>query len=538
LNIPFLAINFIDLGYFRITGRRSTVDLLFVLKDSLSALPAFLKSYWYLFLLFILIMVVLTITAKRIIAKDNTRAGKTWYIAYAGGLVVIALFGMMARGTAARPLFPATPLLYFDAEYQPLVNNSTFSFLYSLVRRQTQLQIKSYYTNGQLDSLFTIRRQYPHQQPFQKKNVVIFILESFCREELEAGNLYRAKTPFLDSIIRQSTWCSNAFANALESNHGIVAVLAGMPPLLDEPYFHSVYNDDKIRGIGTILKEQGYSTHFFMGAGPDHFGFGKFSKMMGIDHYHSGDDFNDDQYFDGNWGIYDHRFLPWGAGIIQKEKEPFLAVFFNISSHYPFKIPSELQKQFDYPGEEPFSKSVGYVDYSLRLFFDSIKNSPSYKNTLFVFTADHSIITFIKRSFNPFYSYRIPVFIFDPADPVYNNISRPVQQTDLVPTILDKLSYSGPFMSFGRSIYDTAENYVVNNHLNIVQVTDNRYMLGFNTQTNRPAYLYSTTSDSSLKIDLLDSPQYAGIKNRLLQYDEAVVQRYNNSLIQDSLFIK
>jgi phosphoglycerol transferase MdoB-like AlkP superfamily enzyme len=290
--------------------------------------------------------------------------------------------------------------------------------------------------------------------------------------------------------------------------------------------------------LGTILKEQGYATHFFMGAGPDHFGFGKFCKMAGIDQYHSRTDFNDDRYYDGNWGIFDHRFLPFGARTLNKEKQPYLAVFFNLSSHLPFTIPVELRDKFRHSGKTAFLRSVSYVDYSLRLFFDSIKNSPDYKNTLFVFTADHSIIGYIKESFDPFSIYRIPIFFFDPASSQYEHISKPVQQTDIVPTILDKLAYSDPFMAFGRSIYDSSENYVVNKYQGMVQVTDSSFLLGFNAETGKPAYLLNTRNDATLKINLLDSLPYAATRDRLLRFNKAVIQRYNNALIQNQLYIK
>jgi phosphoglycerol transferase MdoB-like AlkP superfamily enzyme len=538
LNVPFLAINFIDLAYYRITDRRSNVDLLFVVQDSLSALPAFIKNYWYLFILFVIAIVGLTIAVKGILQKNKEKNGRTWYLDYLLGLITIGAFAFIARGTGARPIFPSTPLLYFEAEYQPLAGNSSLTFLYSMVKRQKQLELVNYYPEKQLDTIFTIRRQYPHEEAFHRKNVVIFILESFCREQLEPGSPYQAQTPFLDSLIRHSTWCNNAFANGVASNQGIVSILGSMPPLLDEPYFHSIYSNNKLRGIGSILKEQGYSTHFFMGAGPDHFGFGKFCKMAGIDQYHSRIDFNDDRYYDGNWGIFDHRFLPFGAKTLSKEKDPFLAVFFNLSSHLPFTIPVELRKQFNNTGKTAFLRSVSYVDYSLRLFFDSIKNSPVYKNTLFVFTADHSIIGYVKKSFDPFTIYRIPIFMFDPASPVYEAIDKPVQQTDIVPTILDKLTYSDPFMAFGRSIYDTTENYVVNKYQGMVQVTGSDFLLGYNAETNKPAYLLNTRNDSTLKVNLLDTARYADIKNRMLQFNKAVMQRYNNALIKNQLYIK
>lgn len=537
LNLPFLALNVIDLAYYGFTSRRSTIDLWYVTVDSLTAVPQFLKTYWYLLLLFIIDTAILFWGAKKILTKFSEKGdGRFINRCLPGRLLLLLFFAGIARGWQARPLLPSTPLLYFDPQYQPLVLNSSFTFLYSLIKRQEQLTIKKYYNDSTLDSIFTIRRQYVQQQPFQRKNVVVFILESFCREYFENGSPYRAKTPFLDSIISKSTWCSHAFSNGIASNQGIVSILASLPPLLDEPYYHSRYSNNKLRALGTILKEQGYTTHFFMGAGADHFGFGKFCRMGGIDHYYSRKDFNDDRYYDGTWGIYDHRFLPFGAGILQKQANPFLAVFFNLSSHYPFAIPAELLSRFDFPGQQPFQKSAAYVDYSLQLFFNQIKHTAWYRNTIFVFTADHSLLGYGKNTSDPYTSFRIPIFIFDPSLPEYREIKKPVQQIDVVPTILHKLAYRGAFMSFGRSIYDTSESYAINKFHGVVQAIDTGFIFGYNPETNEPVYLYRTSGDSSVKINLLNNPADDDIRKRLLRFNKAFQQRYNNSLIYNRIF--
>jgi phosphoglycerol transferase MdoB-like AlkP superfamily enzyme len=537
LNIPFLALNFIDLGYYGFTARRSTSDIVFVTGDSWSSLPSLLKNYWYLFLLFAATLVLMVWLVKRILKTGEPPAGMGWK-QYALAIIVFVISGAIARGFAARPVMPSTPLLYFDARYQPLVSNTTISFIYSVLKRQSQLEIKSYYTPVALDSVFTIRRQYAHATPFRQKNVVVFILESFCREYFIRGHRYKAYTPFLDSLIAQSTWCNDAYANGLSSNQGIVSILGAMPPLLDEPYFHSIYSNNKFKGLGTLLKEHGYSTHFFMGAGPDHFGFGKWSKLAGIDHYYSRKDFNDDRFYDGNWGIYDHRFLPFGASVLNATKPPFLAVLFNISSHHPFTLPPELHDRFQVPGQNEILNSITYVDHSLRLMFDSIKNTTWYGNTLFVFTADHASVGYLTQNINAWSGYRIPIFFHDPANPVHVNIEKPVQQTDIVPTVMDYLHYPRPFMAFGRSVYDTVYNPVINKSLGVINITDSAFILGYNESAEKPVYLYDRRADTGLTHNLLNIPAYAPVQNALLRFNRAVIQRYNNSLIQNQLFIR
>ncbi|WP_165760278.1 LTA synthase family protein [Niastella populi] len=536
-NIPFLAINFIDLGYFSFNNRRSTIDLLFVAADSFQAMGAFSKDYWYLFILFAVTVFLLVVIVKAIFKKSTIDTNIAWYKRYIPAVSILFIFAFVARGAGGRPIMPSTPLLYFDATWQPLASNSTITFLYSLKHRPTQLEIKKYYTAQALDSFFTIKRQYLHAKPFQRRNVVVVMLESFCREYLDVESVYHADTPFLDSIISQSTWCSNAYANGFTSNQGIVSILGSMPPLLEEPYYKSIYSNNRIRGLGAILKEQGYSTHFFYGAEPDHFGFGKFCKVIGIDNQHTREDFNDERYFDGNWGIYDHRFLPFAGSILEKQKEPFLAVLFNISSHPPFTLPPDVKDRFNKHAQKPYQRSAAYVDYSLRLFFDKIKNTDWFRNTLFVFCADHSLITAIKKPVTITTATRIPIFWFEPANPVHREISKTVQQLDIVPTILDRLSYSEPFMSFGRSVNDTINQPAVCKYAGL-QMIDSSFVFRFNPELNEPVCMFDTRKDPALTNNLLNMPEYSTFEKRMLLFGKAFIQRYNNALIQNQLYIK
>ena len=86
-----------------------------------------------------------------------------------------------------------------------------------------------------INTLFTAKQQFHPAAPFNKMNVVVFILESFAKEYMDKKDPLQAKTPFLDSIMQESIVCNNAYANGLESNKGLVALLGSLPPFFDEP---------------------------------------------------------------------------------------------------------------------------------------------------------------------------------------------------------------------------------------------------------------------------------------------------------------
>lgn len=540
MNLPLLAINIIDLAYYKFNLRRSSVDLFRVIPDSLPALGAFWKSWWWLVILFIFLSVVSVILFNRILKVSSRPGGSYLERNFFPGLCFLLVTGAVARGFSERPIIPSTPLLYIPAQYQPLATNSTITVLYSVLKRQTRLQEKKYYSASGLDSLFTIRHQLQPAEPFNKMNVVVFILESFAKEYLDDKDSLRTKTPFIDSIMAESIVCTNAYANGLESNKGIVALLGGIPPFLDEPFYYSGYSNNNVRGIGTLLKEEGYSTNFFMGAGYDHFGFAKFSAMLGIDNYYSMKDYGNNHHYDGNWGIYDHYFLPYAARQLVKTKPPFFGAIFTISTHFPYTLPDTLKKQFTIPGQGAEQNSISYLDYSLRLFFAEIKNEAWYKNTLFVFSADHNVYWGRNDKAGLYKKFRIPIFFYLPGQSIHREIDHPVQQLDIVPSILDALDYNKPFMSFGKPFFDTVNGgMVVNNLFGVYQVIDSSYLLGYNEKTEQPAYLYNFRSDTALKTDLLINGQLPDAHAvKMQQHLRAMLQYFNYSMIKDKLYVK
>lgn len=539
LNMLMLALNIFDLAYFRYNNRRSNVDILYVTGDSFKAGFFFLRVYWPLLLLLGVIAVISyrlmrNSVLQSFLAKDAPIGRKFFFVA----VLLLLLSAYLATGDDFRPLVPAAPLIVVEPELLPLAENSTITFVYSLLKKQTALPMPHYFPEKQLDTLFSVKREYNQQFVFSKKNIVIFILESFSASMANPNGAQKAQTPFIDSLRQISMDCPNAFSNAMESNKAIVALLGSIPPLMDEPFYYSAYSTVPFRGLGTLLKENGYSTHFFMGASPDHFGFGKWSHMLGIDNYYSEKEYNHPEDNDGKWGIYDHLFFPYAAGVLKSARSPFLAVLFNISSHPPFSIPASLHQQFTVPGQNSQQNSISYADYALRLFFNSIKNEPWYDSTLFVFSADHPLAERRGIKADLYNFFEIPVFFHIPSVTKGSVVTKTVQQLDIVPTVLDMLHYKRPFMSFGNSILRQGPGYSVSKIFDTIQMIDSSYVTGYNQRMDSVLYFYNYKNDPALDINLVQlQKKPPELEERKLQL-KAFIQRFDHSLRNNQLLLR
>jgi phosphoglycerol transferase MdoB-like AlkP superfamily enzyme len=533
INATGLAMNIFDTGYFGFVKHRMNPELLYILEDSLTSFKAVLSGFWILLLVFVLIVAVLVKISSSIIKPPIDRI--TFLPLVGGQLLLIFVFALAARGFRARIISPFTPLISVQPSQLPAAQNSVLTMFYSFLKRPYEVKPYRFFTDKEANAIVPTSYYIGNpDSPFRKKNVVLFILESFSRGYLLNGHPNRAKTPFLDSLLQKSIFFPHAIANNYVSAHGIVSILGSIPTLLDEPLFLSQYANLNIQGIGNALKQKGYHTSFFMGAGSDHFSFGKFTHMVGIDDYYSKEDFNNNDYYDGNWGIYDAPFFSYGADVLHNKRQPFLSVFFNLSSHYPFTIPKELKNKFNDPSQLPAQRSISYVDYSLQQFFGKIENEPWFQNTVFLFCADHWFpAELTKMKYDYVNASAISFFIYDPSKNSGSVIDKVVDQTDIVPTVLDLLNYNDVYHGFGKSVFDsTASRYVINKYQQYYyQCISDKHVLGVDPSTFQTKYLFSYAGDSITSPNLMNVDSLAPLRSKQERYIKAYLQQYHKTLI-------
>ena len=280
-----------------------------------------------------------------------------------------------------------------------------------------------------------------------KKNVVIIILESFGRE-----NIQRGQTPFLDSLITKSLFFENGFANGKLSIDAVPSTLSSIPSLMNHSLITSSYSINDVYGLPKILKDNGYSTSFFHGAFNGSQNFDQYCKVAGFDNYFGKNEYEGPESFDGTWGVFDEDFFQFFCKKMGTFKKPFFSTIFSISSHNPYTIPEKYNGKFP-KGRTKIDESVAYADYALKLFFESAKRQDWYNNTLFVLTADHTSSEQIESKFKTNVGkFRIPILFFNRGDKTFGGISfRNMQQIDIAPSIIDLLNIKTKMVTFGKS---------------------------------------------------------------------------------------
>ncbi|WP_107038232.1 LTA synthase family protein [Brumimicrobium mesophilum] len=535
-NSVIIALNLVDVEYFKFTAKRSTADLFSMVStgnDMNQLFVTFLIDFWWIILLFISMIIVSNILYNKTIGYLNKN--RNVYIDILNFIVVtVCLFIVGRGGLAFRPADMLTASQLTNPDKTALVTNTPLSII-KTIGKSTLIE-QDFFPEGSDKIYNPIHYGTKEHQLRENVNVMILILESFGNEWL--GKKTNTEfTPFLDSLLDQSLYFDNAFANGKKSIEAVPAIFAGIPSLLDNPYISSSYGTNSISALPSLLKEKGYTSAFYHGATNGSMKFDVFTAHLGFDHYFGRKEYDNEEHADATWGILDEYFMPWTARSISKElKEPFLAGMFSLSSHHPYFVPEKHVDNLP-EGKHPMAKSIAYADMSLRLFFEEAKKQPWYDNTIFVICADHTPAGASIRYNRRIGMYQIPIAFFDPQGKINPGVnSQLFNHIDILPSVLDLTGYSKDVYTFGNSYFHDENyepfsiNYIANSHM----LFKDDYLLNF--VADKATGLYNYKSDTLMKYDSLSF--YPEIKKDLTQQLKGIIQRYNHDLINNTMKLK
>ena len=532
-----LAINLGDAVYFQYTMRRTTTTVFgeFSNEGNLGSIfgTEFI-NHWYLVLLFAVVMWGL----YKLYAMPRRKHAAN----LASLLLIVPLSIAGMRGgftTAVRPITVSNANQYAQHPADAaLVLNTPFSLIRTIGK--SVFVVPNYYeSDTELASIYTPEHQ-TKADTLVKKNVVVLIIESFGREYIGAfnkdleGGRYKGYTPYIDSLIAQSTTFRYSFCNGRKSIDGMPSILSSIPMFV-EPFFLTPASMNDYTGLAGILGNEGYQTAFFHGAQNGSMGFEAFAKKTGFQRYYGRTEYeaahgtND---FDGTWAIWDEPFFQYYAEEMSKMQQPFMTAIFSASSHHPFAIPQQYKSQF--PEEHlPIQKCIRYTDMALGKFFATARKQPWFSNTIFVLTSDHTNQSDHAEYQSDLGGFCSPIIIYDPSQPVGRMEEKVAQQIDILPTILGMLGYQKPYMAFGIDVLNTpAEDTWAVNYLNgIYQYVKYGYVLQFDGKQTKGIYqLTDRLMQHNLKGKV---PQQTQMEREL----KAIIQQYMMRMTKNKLLI-
>ncbi|MEH7333463.1 LTA synthase family protein [Neobacillus drentensis] len=143
----------------------------------------------------------------------------------------------------------------------------------------------------------------------------------------------------------------------------------------------------------SILKGYGYNSAVFHGNYKTFWNRNVMYKALGYDQFFDAEYYSMSDENTKNYGMKDKPFFKESMPLLTSLKQPFYTKFISLSNHFPFEMDPE---DTDFPAGDTgdtvvnqYFQSAHYMDQAFEQFFNDLKASGLYDNTVIVMYGDH-----------------------------------------------------------------------------------------------------------------------------------------------------
>ena len=286
-----------------------------------------------------------------------------------------------------------------------------------------------------------------------KPNVVFVILESWTANAIGSLSSLKGATPHFDVLAKNGVLFTNIYATNTTSEIGNTSILAGYPGIPEVAISLYPEKHRKITSINQVLKKKGYySSYIFSGD----LKYGNIESFIVEHHF---DQVLDESDFPpglphGKLNYYDEELFKLLIKKINQTRQPFMHCAFTGSTHAPYDYPKSGNPKFSGAASD-FLNSVVYADKCIGDFIRKAKKQKWYKNTVFVFVADHGhAAPGIEWPYSTHF-FHIPVLFY--GEPILKaargkKVSIIGSQTDIAATLLHQLRMDNRAFPFSKDL--------------------------------------------------------------------------------------
>jgi len=320
-------------------------------------------------------------------------------------------------------------------------------------------------------------------------NIVFIVLESWSAQMVEA--LGGVGAPNVSKLAREGILFERVYAASWTSQKGNASIFSGYPALPRSPINQQ---EEKIRSLPSLPRSlSDYHSEYHYGGDLDFGNIGGYLVNAGFQKL-----FDEDSLIDlqprGRLGAHDEATLPYFFKELERanaaipQKGPFFYSLFTLSSHSPYDIPD--LKEGPSSGEwAAYAATIAYADRHLGEFFEKVKQSGFYDNTLFVLIADHGRT----NEYNPFpYNdkmYHIPMIWWGGAIKDELNgtrVGKIGSQCDLAKTLLQQMGRDASGYRFAKDLLNpSTQGFAMYEHHNGYGWIDKNGYFAFDFDRNK-----------------------------------------------------
>ncbi|HRP52791.1 MAG TPA: sulfatase-like hydrolase/transferase [Fluviicola sp.] len=360
--------------------------------------------------------------------------GTLFFILLRGGLQPIPLNINAATYTnkAIANDISINPLYFFGKSYLLYNRSEIDAFIPKVDLAKAEKAIDSWYSYPKKHNNYILKNQRP--------NVIFIILESWSANAIGVYGNNKGATPHFDKLTKEGLLFTNVFATGTTSEIGNSSIFSGYYSLPEVSISMQPEKHRKLHCLNEDFEAWGYHSSYMFSGDLKYGNIGGYFMDHGFDVVKDEADFPSDLPR-GKLNFYDKDLYRFLIDEINANKKPFFQCAFTGSTHAPYDQPIGKGKVFT--GEEAdFMNSMVYADQCLGEFIENCKKQAWYKNTLFVFVADHGHAApgCINPGFGSF--YHVPLLFYgeplqDAVRGTKNNVLG--SQADIAATLLYQL---------------------------------------------------------------------------------------------------
>lgn len=492
------------------------------------------SKYWWYVLLFALHNLLFFRLLRKTISSSpipKIMGKRHWIIPLHLVLTGLIFLAMRGRLDEKSPIKVGTAYFSNNAFLNQLGLNPNFTLLRSYLDSKEFKEVKLmnpqealHLVQLQLGADTTLghplaRTVVPGAEGAKPYNVVLVLMESMSAHYL-ARNNPTGLTPFLDSLSNTGWYFENAYSAGIHTFNGIFSTLFSYPAIAHQ-HAMKESNMQQYNGLSSILKKHNYSTIYFTTHDGQFDNVEGFLRNNQFETVISKPDYPQEKV-KTTLGVPDHEMFAFSMEYLDQlaaKNQPFLSVYMTASNHVPHYVPEEFTPHSKGSKEQV----IEYSDWSIQQFVHAAAKKPWFKNTLFVFVADHGFP--VTGSYDVSLDYvQVPLIFYNPqllgSAKTYSQLT---SQLDIGPSILHLLNLPYTNTSLGQDVFSAEREFVVVNQHEKYGVFNQEWLL----------ILYPDKAPELFKYRNLDKTNYAQEQPELV----ARMKQYAYSMVQTADYI-
>lgn len=367
------------------------------------------------------------------------------------------------------------------------------------------------------------------------RNVIYVHLESLQQfiidyKLTDENGVEHEVTPFLNSLFhdKQTYSFDNSFHQVASGKTSDAETLLenSFFGLAQGPLFTQLGSKNTFQAAPNILaQEAGYTSAVFHGNGGSFWNRNETYKNFGYDYFFDANyyDVNDDNSF--QYGLHDKPFFQQSVQYLEHLQQPFYTKMIAVSNHYPYSEMEGEEAGFPMANTKDttingYFATANYLDQAVEQFFNYLKASGLYENSLIILYGDHYGISDSRNpdladllegksketwdSFDDAQMQRVPLMFHIPGQSNGTVNHTFGGQVDVLPTLLHLLGIdNSKYMMLGQDLF-SKENEQIVAFRNGNFMTPEYTVVGENVYRNdTESLIFETTEEEQAKIDAL-----------------------------------